>query len=787
MRSSEVCRYTQLIIIGFLFAALCVRADSLTKEFPLKAQLKAEPKVHAFALHEVKLLDGPFKSAMDRNAAWLKSIEPDRLLSKFRTEAGLEPKAQPYGGWEKDTIAGHSLGHYLSAISMQYAATGDEEFKKRIDYIIDELAACQNAHGDGYLAAYPNGRKVFQEVSRGQIRSKGFDLNGLWVPWYTNHKVMAGLRDAYVYARNEKALGVLTKMADWTINTTKDLTDEQWQNMLACEHGGMNEVLADVYALTGDPNYLETAKKFYHKFVLDPLSQKQDKLAGLHANTQVPKTIGAARIFELAGDENFGTISEFFWNTVVNHYTFVNGGNSANEHFGKPDRLSDPQHDTTETCNTYNMLKLTRHLYARQPKPAYMDYYERALWNHILAHQHPLTGMIMYKGFLDQPAKKNFSTPFDSFWCCVGTGWENHAKYGECIYAYNGESLYINQFIASEVSWKGLHLKQETTFPASDTVKLTVTCDKTITMPLKIRKPFWTDKVTCTLNGKPQEIFADSSDYLVLNRGFANGDVIELKLPMSLRFEAMPDKPERIAFLYGPIVLAADMSNDTPLPLLDGTPQEALARVKPVDGKLLEFVGEKLSLGFEENAQPADVRLIPLYQIADQKYTVYMDAFTADARKAKRAELQAELEKQKAEAARTVDTFRPGEMQSERDHNFDGQNILAGEYAGRKWRHADNGGHMAFDLKVLPDAAMELALTYWGSDAGGRVFDILVNETKIATQTLENVKPGVFTDVTYAIPAELTKGKETIRVKLAAHPGRTAGGIYGARTMKQQP
>lgn len=774
------------VLAGVLLAGVCeLKADSLTKEFPMKAEMKAERKAQMFALEDVRLLDGPFKGAMERNAAWLKSLEPDRFLAWFRKEAGLEPKGEVYGGWEEMGVAGHCLGHYLSACAFQYASTGDAEFKTRAGYIVDELAACQEANKDGYLAAYPEGRRVFDEVSRGEIRSKGFDLNGLWVPWYTNHKVMAGLRDTYVHMQNEKALSVLVKMSDWSIEVTKNLTDEQWQQMLACEHGGMNEILADVYALTGEEKYLTLARKFYHKAVLDPLSKEEDKLAGLHANTQVPKIIGAARLYELTGEETFQTISRFFWLSVIRNYTFANGGNSANEHFGQPGKLSEPMHDTTETCNTYNMLKLTRHLYAINPNQRLMDYYERALFNHILAHQHPETGMVKYKGFLDMPAKKHFCSPFDSFWCCVGTGFENHAKYGETIYAYGNDILYVDQFIASELKWKdkGITVRQETAFPESDTVKLTFLCEKTSTFLLKIRKPYWTDGVTCTVNGKKQEIYPDSTNYLVLNRGFSSGDEIILTMPMKLHLRPMPDKPERIAVLYGPVVLAADLRGDAPLPMLEGTPEEVLAKIKPVEGKPLEFVGEKISRGFEEGAEAKDVTLIPLYKIADEKYTVYMDAFDAETRKVKREQILAEQKRLQAEAARTVDVLRVGEMQPERDHNVDGENTTTGEYAGRKWRHADNGGWFAFDLKIKPDAPTELSLTYWGSDAGNRVFDILVDDVKVATQTLENIKPNEFVDVVYALPAEITNGKETVRVKLAAQPGKIAGGLYGAKTM----
>lgn len=759
--------------------------DSLALPYPYAVQPVSPPSVYAFGLSDVHLTEGIFKDAMNRNAQWLLKLEPDRFLAWFRKEAGLEPKGQVYGGWESQGVAGHCLGHYLSACAMMYAASGDAQYKARADYIIDELAVCQEANGNGYLAAYPNGKRIFEEIARGDIRSAGFDLNGGWVPWYTNHKVMAGLRDAFLYCSNPKALDVLRKMGDWAFEVTKNLSDEQWQKMLACEHGGMNEVLIDLYALTGEEKYKILALKFYHKEVLEPLANQKDSLAGRHANTQVPKIIGAARIYEMTGMENFKTIARFFWDTVVGHYTFVNGGNSANEHFGQPDKLSEPMHDTTETCNTYNMLKLTRHLFAAQPRAAEMDYYERALYNHILAHQHPATGMIMYKGFLDMPARKHFCDPFDSFWCCVGTGFENHAKYGETIYFHNGNALYVNLFIPSVLTWKekGVTLKQETAFPAGDTVKLTIDCPKTTTFILKLRKPAWTSGMTVSVNGKLVSTEPDSTGYIAVNRGFNSGDVVELKLPMTLRTEAMPDKPNRIAFLYGPIVLAADLSGDAPLPLLVGTLPQLLSAVKPVEGRPLEFTAAGIARDIEDEAAMRDLRLLPLYAVADQPYTVYMDQFTAEQWQQKKTEYAAEQQRLQELEARSVDVLRIGEMQPERDHNLTGENTQTGEFAGRKWRHAYNGW-FEFSMKVLPDVPMELVCTYWGSEAGGRTFDILVDGTKIAAQSLNNQKPNEFFDAVYPIPAELTKDKTTVRVRFQAHPNNTAGGLYGVRIMK---
>jgi hypothetical protein len=773
---------------GVIFClTLTAAGDSLVKDYPNKVALKATPKVWAFELKDVRLEDELFKGAMERNAAWLLSLEPDRFLAWFRKEAGLEPKAAVYGGWESQGVAGHCLGHYLSACAMQYAATGDEEFKTRATYIVSELALCQDKNGDGYVGAIPEGKRAFAEVSRGEIRSKGFDLNGIWVPWYTEHKVLAGLRDVYVQCGNTQALEVMRKLGDWVCELTKNLTEAQWQTMLACEHGGMNEVMADLYGLTGEKKYLESAEKFYHKHVLEPLRQEENRLAGLHANTQVPKMIGAARIYELTGDKKYETIARFFWETVVNHYTFVNGGNSANEHFGPADKLSEPLHDTTETCNTYNMLKLTRQLYAMTPKASYMDYYERALVNHILASQHPTTGMVKYKGFLDMPAQKHFCHPTDSFWCCVGTGFENHVKYGEAIYAYDAESLYVNLYIASTVRWKekGVTVKQVSGLPAGESVVLTFTCETPTVLTLKLRKPFWAEGVTIALNGKPVTATVGPAGYIELEKTFRTGDVVTAKLPMRMRIEGMPDKPNRIAFLYGPTVLATDLSGNAPLPALVGEQDALIAATKPAAA--LEFVGTGIgrTLG-SDGWKTTDVRMIPLFAIADQRYSVYLDSFTPAQWKDKLAEYEAELARQKALDARTTDVLRVGEMQPERDHNLVGENTSAGDFSGRKWRHATDGGWFAFEMKVSGDSPMELVCTYWGGDAGNRVFDILVDGVKVASQTLERNKPDQFFDTAYALPRELTHGKEKVTVRFQAQPGKLAGGLYGCRMMKAE-
>lgn len=749
--------------------------------------IKAEP----FDLDRVRLLDGPFKAARDRDAAWLLSLDADRLLSGFRSVAGLEPKAAKYGGWESQGVAGHSLGHYLSACSQMYAATGDEKFNQRVGYIVDQLAECQAANGDGefkgYLAAFPDGKKIFHEIGAGDIRTQGFDLNGGWVPWYTIHKDMAGLRDAYLLADNAKALDVLTKYADWALRLTDKLSPEQIQTMLKAEQGGMNEVSADLYAITGDKKYLRLATHFNHKFVLDPLSKGEDHLAGLHANTQVPKLIGAARQYELTGDKYFKTAADTFWTVVTKDHSYVNGGNSNGEHFGPPDKLSDRLSDTTsETCNTYNMLKLTRHRFEWTADPAAADYYERALYNHILASQNPKSGMVTYYVPLKMGGQRTYSTPDDSFWCCTGTGMENHAKYGAGIYYHTDDSLFVNLFIASEVNWaeKGVTVRQETGFPESDTTKLTFEMEKPTKFALKIRRPAWAiEEPRVRINGYLLKFHSDAGTFLTFEETWKPGDTVEITLPMTLRTEAMPDNPNRVAVFYGPILMAGLLGNEAELlrqiPVLVTGDKKLTDWIKPVEGRPLTF--KTAGVG-----RPEDLSLIPFYKAYDQHYMVYWDKFTDQQWEAKQAEYRAEQDRQKVLAARTIDAFQPGEMQPERDHAFAGEKSRTGDLGGKKWRDAYDGGWFSFTLKVRPDAKNDLSLTYWGSDGGDRTFEIQVDGTSIATETLVNKKPGEFLDEVYPIPEALTKGKEQVTVRLQARGGSTAGGIFGARTLRRE-
>jgi len=764
---------------------LAVIALSIQAQTPVRDRVQREAE--EFRLEDVRLLDGPFKHAMMRDAEYLLRLDPDRLLSGFRKEAGLKPKAESYGGWESMTIAGHSLGHYLSACALMFAATGDARFRERVNYIVAELDECQRANGNGYVAAIPNGKKIFQEISAGDIRPQPFDLNGGWVPWYTLHKLFAGLLDAHRYLQDTKALGIAVKLADWANNTVANLNEEQFQRMLSCEHGGMNEVLAELYARTGNEKYLQLSRRFHHKAVLEPLARQEDRLQGLHANTQIPKLIGLARRYELTLDENDKTAAEFFWQRVVHHHSYVNGGNSDGERFGAPDKLNNRlSQNTSETCNTYNMLKLTRHLFEWHASADYADYYERALYNHILASQDPDDGMVCYYVPMKAGSKKIYSKPFDSFWCCVGTGMENHAKYGEAIYFHNADSLWVNLFIPSELNWreKGLSLRQETLYPESDKVNFTVKAQRPINFSLRLRYPGWaTDGVSVAVNGRTQTVSSKPGGFIEIKRTWKTGDRLELTIPMSLRLETMPDNPQRVAVLYGPTVLAGDLgAEDDPTSALlapallteDRNPSEWL---KPVANEPLTFRTSKVG-------RPVDTTLYPFYRMHHKRYAVYWDLLDEPKWFERESNYKKELERVRRLEALTIDFVQPGETKLESEHNLQGNRMDAGENQGRMWRHARAGGWLSFDLKVLPDSPVSLVCSYWGSETGPRAFDILVDGVKIATQSLQNDKPGEFFDVTYAIPPEVTRGKNKITIRFQGQTGNMAGGFYGVRVIR---
>jgi DUF1680 family protein len=777
------------LVLNFLGITV-IHAQSYLPEWN-DARFKVKPvvpmKAYAFDLTEVRLLDGPFRVAMAADQKYLLSIDPDRLLSGFRSHSGLKPKGALYEGWESSGLAGHTLGHYLSAISMNYASTHDPEFLRRVNYIVDQLAKCQAARKTGYVGAIPKEDTIWAEVAKGDIRSHGFDLNGGWSPWYTVHKVMAGLSDAYLYAGNNQALQVCEKMGDWTGETIKNLDDAQLQKMLICEYGGMAEVLANLYAITGDKKYLAYSYKFYDKRILDLLAQHHDILPGKHSNTQIPKIIASARRFELTGDKNDQAISDFFWQTVTENHSYATGGNSNYEYLGAPGKLNDQlTENTTETCNTYNMLKLTRHLFAVQPSAYLMDFYEKALYNHILASQNHQDGMMCYFIPLRMGGRKEYSTPFTTFTCCVGSGMENHVKYNESIYFRgNDGSLYVNLFIPSVLNWKekGVRITQQTNLPDNNKVNFEVVAVKPSVFTIRIRKPKWASSFSLQVNGETTTATTGSDGYLTLSKKWKTGDKITLTLAESLYTEALPDNPNRKALFYGPVLLAGLLGDKEPDPV-QGIPVFVTSETDP--NKWLALV-DKNQLRFKtvNVAQPEEVRLIPFNRTQDEYYSVYWDVFTPTAWAAQQKAYDEQKKKQQELEQRTTDLLRLGEMQPERDHNLTGENMTTGEDHQKKWRCTDNGGYLSFDLKVDPNKQNTLINTYWGTDNRGRVFDILVDGIKIDSEDLNKYKESKFYDIAYAIPIERTKGKQKITVKLLPKAGNSAGPVYGVRMVRE--
>jgi DUF1680 family protein len=760
-------------------AGLVARAATVG-DFTIESRDKITLQAMPFALSEVRLLDGPFKHAQDLDLQYLLSLDPDRLLHSFRVNAGLPSTARPYGGWEepKGELRGHFVGHYLSACALMYASTGDERVKQKGAAVVAGLAACQAKFPSGYLSAYPE--EFFDRVEKQQQ---------VWAPYYTLHKIFAGLLDMHVLADDPQALAVAKRFADWAIARNARLTDPQMQAMLGAEHGGMNECLANLYALTGEDKYLAISKRFNHEAVIGPAMQRQDQLTGLHANTQFPKFIGLARQYELTGDESFRAGATFFWNTVVHERSYVIGGNSDGEMFTPKEKLSTAfGPSTTETCNTYNMLKLTRHLFGWDPQVEYADYYERALYNHILASLNPKDGMTCYYVPLRTGSAKTYGDRENSFWCCTGTGVENHAKYGDSIYWHRGDTtLYVNLFLASELDWKarGVKLRQDTGFPTADTTTLTFTCAKPVELEVKLRWPAWAnDGFIVSLNDKPVKPAGKPGSWVPLKRTWKTGDTVCLQMPFSLRLEGFADNPDRFAFLNGPVVLCAEVDPAKPFPAVVAAREAVISAFKPV-GLPNRFKAS--ATVFRAPGGASAVTLEPFYAMhGGRHYQVYFDRFTPEQWQAREAEYAAELARQRELSARTVDFLVPDREQSERDHAMHGEQTAAGDFGDRKWRHATDGGWFSWQLKVLPDQPQELWVTYWGSDGGNRVFDVLVDDQKIATQRLENNRPDRFYDEVYRLPADLLQGKQAITVKFQAHPGAWAGGVFGVRVMKAE-
>ncbi len=772
-----------LSVITFTTSIMVVMAQSYVPEYGEKI-FRVEPVVdieaNAFNIADVKLKPGIFKQAMEAHRDWLLSLEPDRLLSGYLEDADLEPKAEKYGSWESSGLNGHSLGHYLSALSLYYATSKDQEALTRINYIVDELKRAQDEKGTGYVAAIPQGDDLWYRVALGDIRTGGFSLNGAWAPWYVIHKEMAGLLDAYIYTGNEKALQVNIGLADWAYNLLRGLTYDEFQQMLRCEYGGMNEVLANTYAITGKDKYLELSRRFHDEFVNIPLENRLNPMPGKHSNTNVPKLIGAARRYQITGDRYDHIASSYFWDVMVDHHTYAPGGNANYEYLGPEDELNDKlTNNTMETCNTYNMLKLTRQLFSVNPSARYMDYYERALYNHILASQDRENAEVCYFVPLKMGARKGFH---NSFTCCVGSGMENHVKYGESIYFRGADgSLFVNLFIPSELQWSENEtvISLDSDIPSSDEVKITVSPKAKKELTLRIRKPEWAEtEITFEVNGKTTDAVIDDYGYYAITRTWKKGDELVFNLPMGLYARTMPDNENRMAFFYGPVMLAGDVGDEEPDPAR-GIPTFVTDAHEVAD--FLQPRGNNI-FASANVGKPHDVEFRPFYDFYDDYYSVYWDVYDHEEWKEIEAKMAEERAIQAAVEARTVDVMR-FEMQPERDHSLTEENSFAREDNTRRYRSAREG-FFEFDMKVDAVETNQLVFTYYGQDNRNRRFDILVDGNKIADENLGRFHGDRFYDIFYKIPAELTDGKASVRVRIQSIGRSEAGPVYGVRMIR---
>jgi len=588
-------------------------------------------KVEPFALSQVRLAPGAFHEAQEWNRAYLHRLQTDRLLHNFRVTAGLPSAAQPLGGWEKPDceLRGHFVGHYLSACGLMYASTGDAEVKTKGDEIVAGMAKCQARLSGGYLSAFPT--ELFDRVKA---------LKRVWAPYYTLHKIMAGLLDMHLYCGNRQALDVLQGVAHWVDEWSAPIPEEHMQKILGAEYGGMNDVLYNLAAVTGDERWARTGDRFTKKRFFNPLALRRDELRGLHVNTHIPQVIGAARRYELSGDLRFHDVADYFWYEVTGARSYVTGGTSNGEGW-----LTQPRHlaqelrqdaATAECCCVYNMLKLTRHLYEWTGDPRYFDYYERVLFNHRLGTIHPQTGATMYYLSHTPRAWKTFSTENDSFWCCTGTGVEEYSKLGGSIYFHDAEGVYVNLFIASELSWqeKTFSLRQKTNFPEEAGTTLLISAAQPTPLALRLRIPAWVASgAVVKVNGKTLESSAGAGSYLTINRVWQNGDRVELALPMALRAEAMPDDAALQAFCYGPLVLAGDMGNEglAPEKIIGPEGPEmnkavfAVPEVKTAGSALASWIKPDSAqpLAFRMDGQSKEYRLTPLNTIFDRRYSIY--------------------------------------------------------------------------------------------------------------------------------------------------------------------
>jgi len=806
---------------------------------PLSAEATAHPAVRAgegvirarpLPLEAVRLTGGPLKHAQEMDAAYLLELEPDRMLAYYRERAGLQPKAEPYGGWDGGgrNLTGHIGGHYLSAVSLMYAATGDARFKERADYIVKELEEVQDAHGDGYLSALEGGRDCFDRLARGEIRSASFDLNGQWSPWYTLHKTYAGLRDAYRYTGNRTALDVEIAFGAWAEKVLSGLSEAQLEMMMNTEFGGMNEIFVDLYADTGDARWLEMSYKFEHDAFIDPLARHHDNLPGKHGNTAVPKLLGNAERFVLTQRPVDLIAADYFWDAVVNHHSFTSGGHGKDEYWGPRDRIGaylDGR--TAETCNVYNMLKLTRRLFSLRPDAHYADFHEQALFNHILASMDPQDGRMCYMVPVGMGVQHEYQDMMRSFTCCVGSGMESHALHGYGIYYEDGDRLWVNLYAPSTAEWAdaGVKLAMETGFPEGERATLTLDLRAPRELTLMLRRPYWAgDGFAVRVNGQRVQEPAppadaelrgptqyddvrqrDVSTYFEVARTWRRGDVVEVDLPKTVRVHPTADMPRRVSLMWGPLVLAGDLGPEPErrrrgepapegearlgsaltVPVLVAAERPAGEWLKPVAGEPGKFRTDGVGKEANVDGTPLDVEVQPFYRLHRRTYATYWDTFTPEEWERQQAEYAAEAERMRLLDAATVAYLEPGERVFEDRFGYQGaEDSNPTRILGRPART----GRSWFSYAVPVDAAhpMTLIVTYYSDDRRTLPADfrITVDGQVVGEVSQRQTEPPRFFDVEYPVPASVVAGKERVTVRFEADEGSQVAAVFGVRMIR---
>ena len=763
------------------------------------AQLPVQ--MESFDVKDVTLTPSAFKHAEEMDIRYLLGIDPDRLLAPYLKEAGLKPKAENYTNWENTGLDGHIGGHYLSALTYMYASTGNQEIKGRLDYVISELKRCYDANGNGYISGVPGGKQIWKEIAEGNIRAASFGLNDRWVPLYNIHKIFAGLRDAYLIYGSKECREMFIGLTDWMYRLTSGLTDEQLQDMLRSEHGGLNEVFADAAAISGDARFMELAKRFSHKRVLEPLLKGEDHLTGMHANTQIPKVIGYKRIADLEGYEDWDKAAQYFWETVVDNRSITIGGNSVFEHFHPAENFESmlTSEQGPETCNTYNMLRLTKMLYATTGNTHYMDYYERALYNHILSTINPIQGGFVYFTPMRPGHYRVYSQPQTSFWCCVGSGMENHARYGEMIYSHKGDKeLIVNLFIPSVLTWGKTVVEQVNSFPAEEGTTLMINPKKPAEFTVSIRIPEWTEsaRMNAKVNGEPVEAVLEDG-FLKIERRWAKGDKISVDLPMSLRAVQLPDKTENYSFMYGPVVLAASLGKEDQLgmyaddsrgghiaagkklplnemPLIVGDMDDMLSRISKVEGKPLTFKMTGLApLKYKE------MTLVPFSTLHECRYMVYWPLVSEQEWKERLAKQEADEKARIALELITADKVTCGEQQPESDHFSNVAESVNGDDNGRHWRITGRNGWFSYILNTKGWPVQHVRIALNGRE--GNEATILVNG-KEAGSIIPHM-PGNEEIHLLDIPQEF-RSENVLEVTVKGMEGKASPKIYEIRIVK---